>query len=432
MLKIAAAAPGGTAAALGLRSGDRILTVNGKDVHDVIDYQFLIADPDVIITVRTREGKKRTLSFAKEPDDTLGIEFAPLQIRKCGNKCIFCFVDQMPTGCRKSLYVKDDDFRASFLYGNYITLGSLTESDWQRIFTERLSPLYISVHATEPSLRAFILGNNKAPDLMANLKRLAAGGIRMHAQIVLCPEINDGIHLQKTLMDLSGLFPAVISVAVVPVGLTEYRKGRFPLRVFTRREARALIAEVTRFGVRFRKEKGTRFVFASDEFYIKSGLPIPPPSFYEDFPQIENGVGMVSEFLHGVARARLPKKIARLRITIVTGVSFSKLLQRALSRLMNIEGLTFRQIIARNHFFGPSVTVAGLLTGSDIAKALAGKHLGDMVIIPAEALKAEEQIFLDGMSLARLANVLGVKIYPAAGFRDIVALLKKEGRSTQR
>ncbi len=432
MLEIAAAAPGGTAAALGLRRGDRILTVNGKAVHDVIDYQFLIADPDVVITVRTREGKKQTLSFAKEPDDTLGIEFAPLQIRKCGNKCIFCFVDQMPPGCRKSLYVKDDDFRASFLYGNYITLGSLTEPDWQRIFTERLSPLYISVHATEPSLRAFILGNNKAPDLMANLKRLAAGGIRMHAQIVLCPEINDGMHLQKTMKDLSSLFPAVMSVAVVPVGLTEYRKGRFPLRIFTRREARDVITDVTRFGIRFRKEKGTRLVFASDEFYIKSGLPVPPPSFYEDFPQIENGVGMVSEFLHGAAHVRLPKKIARLRVTVVTGVSFSKVLQRALSRLMNIEGLAFRQIIARNHFFGPSVTVAGLLTGSDIAKALAGKRLGDMVIIPAEALKAEEQIFLDGMSLARLANVLGVKIYPAARFRDIVALLKKEGRSTQR
>ena len=432
MLEITAVAPGSTAARLGIEKRDRILTVNGKAVNDVIDYQFLIADPDVVITLRTREGNMRTLSLAKEPDDTLGLAFAPLQVRRCGNKCIFCFVDQMPPGCRKSLYVKDDDFRASFLHGNYITLGSLTESDWQRIFTERLSPLYISVHATDPFLRAFILGNKKAPDIMVSLKRLAAGGIRMHTQIVLCPKINDGVHLQKSLRDLSGLFPAVASVAVVPVGLTEYRKGRFPLRVFTPREARAVIEEVTRFGSRFRKEKGTRLVFASDEFYMKAGLPVPPPSFYEDFPQIENGIGMVSQFLRDAARTRLPQKITPLRVTIVTGVSFSNVLHRALSRLRNIKGLAIRQITVQNHFFGSSVTVAGLLTGSDIAKALAGKRPGDMVILPAEALKAEEQIFLDGMSLAHLAAVLGTRLYPALGFRDIVELLKKEGRSTRR
>jgi len=431
VLEITAVAPGSTADRLGLEKRDRILTINGKGVHDAIDYQFLIADPDVVITLRTREGNMRTLSLAKEPDDTLGLAFAPLQVKRCANKCIFCFVDQMPPACRKSLYVKDDDFRASFLYGNYITLGSLTEADWQRIFTERLSPLYISVHTTDPSLRAFILGNKKAPDIMVSLKRLAAGGIRMHTQIVLCPRINDGVHLQKSLKDLSGLFPAVTSVAVVPVGLTEYRKGRFPLRVFTPREARAVIDEVTRFGSRFRKEKGARLVFASDEFYIKAGLSVPPPSFYEDFPQIENGIGMVSKFLHDAARTRLPKTIAPLRATIVTGVSFRNVLQHALSRLRSIEGLTLRQITAQNHFFGSSVTVAGLLTGSDIAKALAGKRLGAMVIIPAEALKAEEQIFLDGMSLAHLADVLGTRLYPAAGFRDIVALLKKEGRSTR-
>jgi len=429
VLEIAAVAPGSTAARLGLGKRDRILTINGKAVHDVIDYQFLIADPDVVITLRTREGSMRTLSLAKEPDDTLGLTFAQLQVRRCGNKCIFCFVDQMPPGCRKSLYVKDDDFRASFLYGNYITLGSLSESDWQRIFIERLSPLYISVHTTDPSLRAFILGNKKAPDLMTGLKRLAAGGIRMHTQIVLCPKINDDVHLQKSLKDLSGLFPAVASVAVVPVGLTEYRKGRFPLRVFTPREARAVIKIVNIFGSRFRKEKGTRLVFASDEFYIKAGLPVPPPAFYEDFPQIENGIGMVSKFLHDAAHTRLPKKIAPLRATIVTGVSFSKVLQRALSRLRNIEGLTLRQITAQNHFFGSSVTVAGLLTGSDIAKALAGKRIGDMVIIPAEALKAEEQIFLDGMSLDHLSDVLGTRLSPAMGYKDIVALLKQEERS---
>jgi putative radical SAM enzyme (TIGR03279 family) len=429
VLEIAAVSPGSTAAGLGLAKGDRILTVNGKAVRDIIDYQFLIADPDVVIKVQPLKGKKHILSLSKEPDDMLGLEFAPLQIKRCSNKCIFCFVDQMPPGCRNSLYVKDDDFRASFLYGNYITLGSLTESDWQRIFSERLSPLYISVHATDPSLRAFILGNKKTPDIMDSLRRLAEGGIRMHTQIVLCPEINDGVHLQKTLKDLSGLFPAVASVAVVPVGLTEFRKARFPLRVFTRREARNVVEVLTRFGDNFKKENGTRLVFASDEFYIKSGLPIPTTSFYEGFPQIENGVGMVSEFWHNAVRVRLPRKIERLRVTIVTGVSFSKILQRALSRLKSIEGLTYRQVVAWNSFFGASVTVAGLLTGSDIAKALTGKRLGDMVIIPAEALKAEEKIFLDGMSVAQLASNLGVRICTAADFKDIVSLLRMKGRS---
>jgi putative radical SAM enzyme (TIGR03279 family) len=429
VLEIAAVTPGSTAAGLGLGKGDRILTVNGKAVRDIIDYQFLIADPDVVIKVQPLKGKKHILSLSKDPDDMLGLEFAPMQIKRCSNKCIFCFVDQMPPGCRNSLYVKDDDFRASFLYGNYITLGSLTESDWHRIFSERLSPLYISVHATDPSLRAFILGNNKAPDIMDSLKRLAKGGIRMHTQIVLCPEINDGEHLQKTLKDLSSLFPAVASVAVVPVGLTEFRKARFPLRVFTRREARNVVDVLTRFGDHFKKENGTRLVFASDEFYIKSGSPIPSTSFYEGFPQIENGVGMVSEFWHNTVRVRLPRKIEQLRVTIVTGVSFSKILQRALSRLKSIEGLTYRQVVARNSFFGASVTVAGLLTGSDIAKALAGKRLGDMVIIPAEALKAEEKIFLDGMTMVQLASYLRVRICAAADFKGIVSLLRKKGRS---
>jgi putative radical SAM enzyme (TIGR03279 family) len=432
VLEIGTIAPGGTAAGLDIRKGDRILTINDKVVNDVIDYRFHIADPNVAITLRTRAGKMRILAVTKEPDDTLGLEFAPLQVKRCRNKCIFCFVDQMPSGCRKSLYVKDDDFRASFLYGNYITLGALTESDWQRIFKERLSPLYISVHTTEPRLRSFILGNEKAPDVMTSLQRLAASGIRMHTQIVLCPEINDGMHLQKTLADLSDLFPAIASIAVVPVGLTDFRKGLFPLRRFTACEAKSVIGQVTRFGGSFKKKNGTRLVFASDEFYIKAGISVPPASFYEDFPQIENGVGMVAEFLRGAVNTRLPRRIAPLRATIVTGVSFSKVLGQALSRLKRIEGLVLKQITARNYFFGSSVTVAGLLTGSDIARALEGKRRGDIVIIPAEALKVEDNIFLDGMSLDGLADFLGVRTFPAASFKEIVTLLSSDKRRAKR
>ncbi|HEY6010040.1 MAG TPA: DUF512 domain-containing protein, partial [Nitrospirota bacterium] len=322
MLAINSILPGSTADGLGLKPGDIIDSINRQDVRDVIDYQYLIADERVRIALHTKTGTRRTITLDKDPDDTLGLEFIPFSITRCRNRCIFCFVDQMPPGCRRSLYVKDDDYRASFLYGNYITLGALSEQDWARIFSQRLTPLYISVHATDPALRAFMLRNKKAPDIMASLRRLASGGIRMHTQIVLCPGINDGAHLEKTINDLAGLVPAVSSIAVVPVGFTAFRKGLFPLRTFTRREARAVIDEVTRMGTRFRKRFGTRLVFASDELYIKAGLPVPPLSFYEDLPQIENGVGMVADFLREVKRTRLPRRVTPIKATVVTGASF--------------------------------------------------------------------------------------------------------------
>ncbi len=432
MLEIVDVGPGSIAPALGIRKGDGIVSINGEEVHDVVDYRFLVAEEHVAIKLYTRKGRTRTVSLDKETDDTLGFEFAPLRVKRCRNKCIFCFVDQMPVGCRKGLYVKDDDYRASFLYGNYITLGALAESDWQRIFNQRLSPLYISVHTTDPSLRSFITGNKKSPDIMANMKRLAAGGIRMHTQIVLCPDVNDDVHLQKTLRDLSGLFPAIASIAVVPVGLTAFRKGLFPIRTFAPREARKVIDAVTRFGTQLKKQLGSRLVFASDEFYIKARISVPPPSFYEDFPQIENGVGMVADFLKGAACTRLPELIAPARVTLVTGVSFSGVLKKAMTRLKKIQGLSLNQVTVRNVFFGPSVTVAGLLAGSDIETALSGKQLGDLVVIPSETLKEDEDIFLDGMSLEQLGNRLGVRTVPAGTFEDLVALLRRKGRSTSR
>jgi putative radical SAM enzyme (TIGR03279 family) len=430
LIEIADIAPGSTAEGLGIRKGDSIVSVNGEEVHDVIDYQFLVADEHLSITLLTREGRSRKVTLDKEPDDTMGLVFPPLRITRCRNKCIFCFVDQMPSGCRKSLYVKDDDYRASFLYGNYITLGALSESGWQRIFEQRLSPLYVSVHSTDPALRSFIIGNRRAPDIMTNLRRLAEGGIRMHTQIVLCPGVNDGRFLDRTIDDLSGLFPAVSSIAVVPVGVTAFRKGLYPLRTFTAREAHAVIRTITRFGNELKKRFGTRVLFASDEFYIKAGVPVPPASFYEDFPQIENGVGMVADFLRDAGRTRMPARIAPLRATIVTGASFSPLLKSALVRFKRVQGLSVKLITVPNGFFGPTVTVAGLLTGSDIAAALKGKRTGDLVIIPADALKEEEQVFLDGMSLDRLGELLNNKVFPAGRFQDILAVVKRKGRLT--
>jgi putative radical SAM enzyme (TIGR03279 family) len=431
LIKIVDIAPGCAAERLGIGKGDEILAVNGEEVHDVIDYRFLVAEERVILKLRTPVGKTRTVDLEKDPDDTLGLTVAPFPVKRCRNKCIFCFVDQMPPACRKSLYVKDDDFRASFLYGNYITLGALSENDWQRIFHQRLSPLYVSVHATDPALRTFILGNKKAPDIMGSMRRLAAGGISMHAQIVLCPGVNDGPFLRRTLDDLSGLFPSVLSIAVVPVGLTAFRKELFPLRAFSRQEARAVIDDAARFGTEWKKRHGARLVFASDEFYIKAGVPMPPARFYEDFPQIENGVGMVADFLQSAGRTRVPAAITPLRATLVTGVSFSGILKETAARLNGVRGLSLRLLTVRNKFFGYQVTVAGLLTGSDIAAALEGKRLGDLVVIPAEALKEDDGMFLDGMSLGQLSSRFAVKMAPAGCLKDLVTLLKK-GREEQK
>jgi putative radical SAM enzyme (TIGR03279 family) len=336
----------------------------------------------------------------------------------------------MPKGCRKSLYIKDDDFRASFLHGNYITLGSLSESDFDRIFQQRLSPLYISVHSTEPALRSFMIGNNRSPDIMASMKRLAAGGIKMHTQIVLCPGVNDGPYLERTLDDLSGLFPAVASVAVVPVGITGYRNNLYPLRKFTAREARAVLDTTLRFGKECKKQFGSRFVFASDEFYIQAKEAFPSPSFYEDFPQIENGVGMVATFLREASRTRLPSRISPIHVTIATGISFSKILKQVLTRFQAIRGVSIDVVTVKNYFFGQSVTVAGLLTGSDVLKALKRRRLGDVLVIPANMLKEDENVFLDNMTLKQLEERLGIKVVPAKTFRELMLVIRSGGRGT--
>ncbi len=431
MLEIVNVLPRGTAARLDLKPGDVVVSVNGRDVNDSIDFQFFSADEQIRVIVRKQNGSTKKFNILKAADDNLGLEFSPLQVKKCRNNCIFCFVDQMPPGCRSSLYVKDDDFRASFLFGNFITLSALGESDWERIFKQRLSPLYISVHATDPSLRASMLRNKKAPAIMESLKRLAAGGIRMHCQIVLCPGINDGEHLIKTVNDLAGLFPAVASIAVVPVGITAFRKKLFALRPFYRREASAVFKAIRPFWRQFKKRFGSRLVFPSDELYIKAGETIPSSSFYEDFPQIENGVGMVAAFLREVSKTGLPSKIEPVSATVITGLSFNRILENVLKRLSRIDGLTLRQVPVKNLFFGPSVTVTGLLSGGDILHALKGKRLGDMVLIPSNTLREDCSVFLDGMSLEQLQRELKVKVLKVEGFKHMIDILRRKGRRTE-
>lgn len=428
MLEIVSVLPGSTGERLGLKPGDSVISVNGQEVTDLIDFHFLSSDERLILLVQSKDGSARKIRVRKEPDDNLGLEFSPLQIKRCRNKCIFCFVDQMPPGCRRTLYIRDDDFRASFLYGNFITLSSLSESDWNRIFRQRLSPLYISVHATDPVLRSRLMGNKKAPPIMDSLRRLAAGGIKMHTQVVVCPGLNDGQQLIRTINDLASLHPEVLSIAVVPVGITAFRNGLFPLKVFSRAEASKLIRTVDGMGRAFKARFGTRLVFPSDEFFIKAGLPVPRAAFYEDFPQIENGVGMVAAFLKNIARVKLPSKITPMTATLVTGVSFSGILKGILERFQTIKGLVLKPVVVKNFFFGPAVTVAGLLTGGDIVRALKGKRLGDLVIIPSNMLKEDETVFLDGMTLQDLEHQLKAKVVPVEDFCELVRLLKKGGR----
>ena len=429
MLEIARVLPGSLGLKIGLEPGDRIVSVNNHEIHDVIDFKYFSSDERIALVARKASGRLLRSVVTKMPDDDLGLEFVPFRIKKCRNNCLFCFVDQMPKGCRQSLSIKDDDFRASFLHGNYITLGNLTEQDWERIFNQRLSPLYISVHATDTALRASLLRNRRAPDIMTALRRLAAGGIKVHTQIVLCPGINDGAHLVKTIEDLSGLYPAVSSIAAVPVGLTSHRKKLYPLKPYTPRQARGVLEIITRLEKKYKKQFGTRLVFASDEFYIKAKEPIPPVSFYEDFPQIENGVGMTAEFIRDAARTRLPAKIRPVAATVVTGVSFSRKLRGIVKRFDDVNGAVVKLVTVKNRFFGPLVTVAGLLTGRDVLHALKGRKLGSMLMIPSDALKEDEGLFLDGMSLDQVERALKVKVVPVGSFKDMVAALRGRGRT---
>lgn len=429
MLEIIGVLPGSTAEKAGLSPGRSVVTVNGHEVNDIIDYRFFSAEERLSLVVRNRDGTSKNIRISKSPDDNLGLEFSPLRIRRCRNNCVFCFVSQMPQGCRRTLNVKDDDFRASFLYGNFITLTNLTQADWDRIFRQRLSPLYVSVHATDPAVRAALIRNKKASPIIESLRRLASGGIRMHAQIVLCPGINDEEHLARTITDLSNLFPMISSIAVVPVGITRFRKNLFPLRTFTKREARAALTRIRPFAERFRKQFGTRLVFASDELYVKSNERIPAASSYEDFPQIENGVGMAASFLQEVFRTRLPKRMLPVRATVVTGVSFGGILSPILNRVSGIEGVSVKQVAVKNEFFGAEVTVTGLLTGKDILNQLKGKRLGDMVVVPSNVLKEDEPIFLDGMPLEDLQKKLRVNVLAVEGFRDFLEVLRKKGRN---
>jgi putative radical SAM enzyme (TIGR03279 family) len=409
---VAVVRPRTAAAAAGLAVGDRIMAINAQPLRDAIDFQFYGGDDRLELSVE-REGRRRALRLVRRPGADLGVELEaprPAEIATCANKCVFCFIHQLPRGMRRSLYVKDDDFRLSFLHGNYITLSDLDEAALARIIEQRLSPLYVSVHATDPDLRWELLGKPRhSAEILPRLERLAKAGIQMHAQIVLCPGLNDGEHLERTVHELSPLHPQIATTAIVPVGLTRHRERLPQLRTLRDDEARALVATVEVWQGRFLPALGSRFVFLGDEVYLHAGHPLPTAEAYEGFLVAEDGIGLVRRFEDDLARvaARPRAEASGRRVTVVSGTLYGRRLAERLALLAPAA----RVVSVPNHFFGGTVAVAGLLTGQDIQRELAGAgDLGEAVLVPAVALRDGEGVFLDDLTPADLSRSLGVPV----------------------
>ena len=407
---------GSVAEAHGLRAGDRLVTMNGEPVADQIDYQAHSAMAGLTLTVRHADGSEEAVSIRKEDWQPLGLTFGDsmtLSPRTCHNKCVFCFIDQMRPGSRESLYVKDDDWRFSLMMGNFVTLTNVSEAEFERIIARRASPLYVSVHTTDPELRCRMMNNRFAGDILGRLTRLKEAGIRFHCQIVCCPGLNDGEQLMRTLNDLRALAPATLSVAVVPVGLTKYRQKLHPLTLFDAAGAKALLDMLVPFQAACLASLGTKLVFASDEFYCLAGQPVPAYDWYEGFPQIENGVGLLAQLTDGFrqaaeSEAETAKQVwPHRKYVVVTGVSATPHI-RALASQYAPPNTEVRVVTVLNCFFGETITVTGLLTGGDTLDQLPPDALAgaDAVLISCNMLRHERDMFLDNMTLAEFEQRL--------------------------
>ena len=415
--EIAAVIPGSIAEECGLEPGDKIVAVNDKKIEDIFDYQYYIEEEFLRVQILTKEGEDCMLEIEKEFEEDLGVEFAEGGLmddyRSCSNKCIFCFIDQMPPGMRDTLYFKDDDSRLSFLQGNYITLTNMKESDMDRIIRYRLAPINISVHTTNPELRKKMLHNRFAGDICEKLKRFYDAGIPMNSQIVLCKGINDGKELDRTIEDLGRFLPYMESLSIVPVGLTRFREGLTCLEPFTKEDARDVLKQIHRWQEHFRKEYGTAFVHASDEWFILAGEDFPPEEYYEGYGQLENGVGMMRLLISEVEEAldEMQGDNRERELSIATAKlaypTICMLTERIREKYPNI---VIRVYCIENHFFGEMITVTGLLTGQDIIKQLSGKKLGERLLLPGNMLKADEDIFLDDITLNELSTALQVPV----------------------
>jgi putative radical SAM enzyme (TIGR03279 family) len=409
-------APGSPADHLGLRRGDAVLSVNGRPIRDAIDYQFHMADDEVSLEVRSPQGRERVLAHVRQDGEDFGLVFEELAPRECANRCIFCFVDQNPRGMRPTVYIRDEDYRFSFLFGHFITLTNLSEEDFARIIEQRLSPLYVSVHSTNPVTRQRLLRRKKGVDVMPPLKRLTDAGIEIHTQVVVCPGINDGDDLERTVEDLASLYPAVGSLAIVPVGLTQHREKLAELRPVTAEYAFGILPVIEQWRERLRARLGVGFAYLADEWFRILDLDPPSRAYYDDFPLLENGVGMTRQFIDEVLEdgPHLFSDIVAAgprRVTCVTGTMFAKTLREVLATAPTVpKGIRFDVLPVENRFYGASIHVAGLLVGGDIREALLAENLGDIVCLPPFCLNPHG-IFLDDVTIGDLARDVGRDVY---------------------
>ncbi|MBE6589365.1 MAG: DUF512 domain-containing protein [Ruminococcaceae bacterium] len=417
MVRILAVLPNSLASCAGICGGDELYTVNGQEIRDVLDYRFYLTDTSVCLSLK-RGGKEYTTRIVKGEYEDIGLAFeTPLMDKKhtCKNGCVFCFIDQLPPGMRESLYFKDDDDRLSFLHGNYVTLTNMTDADIDRIIKMHISPVNVSVHTTNPTLRVKMMKNKHAGEVLSYLGRLSKAGIALCTQIVLCKGLNDRDELTRTMQDLLAYYPSLRSCAIVPVGLTKYREKLYPLESFTKEDCERVLDQVEAFGNECFEKYGTRLFYCSDEFYLRAERPLPEDPFYEDYSQIENGVGMLTDLEAGFAFALDGMNIERDRpartVSVATGVAayehIRTLANRLCARAPWLKVNVFRIV---NRFFGESITVAGLLTGRDVAEQLATASLGDELLFPAVMLRADGDVFLDDMSPEELSRQLGVPV----------------------
>lgn len=415
--------PGSIADQLEIEIGDELLKINGTEIKDVFDYHYLVNDEYLLLLIRKKNGEEWELEIEKDYEEDLGIEFGDGlmdQYRSCRNKCVFCFIDQMPPGMRETLYFKDDDARLSFLQGNYITLTNMSDEDLNRIIFYKLSPINISVHTTNPDLRKQMLHNRFAGDALAKLKKLYENEILMNSQIVLCKGYNDGTELDRTISDLGAMQPYMQSLSVVPVGLTKYREGLANLSKFSKEDAIHVIKQVESWQQKFLKEYGTRFVHLSDEWYLTAELPIPEEEYYEGYGQIENGVGMIRSLVDEVTEAIEAEEgdDRKKKISLATGVLAAPIIRDMVAlinkKYPNIDATVYT---IQNDFFGRDITVAGLLTGQDIINQLKDKDLGEYLILPNVLLRQGEDVLLDDLRLPDLENALqiGIRIVQSDG-----------------
>ena len=411
-LRIDSVAPGSIAEQMEVVAGDRLLAVNGQPLRDLIDYSYFTAsEVELLLEIEKPDGELWEMEVEREPGESLGLLFSAPEPARCANNCLFCFVHQLPRGLRKPLYVKDEDYRLSFLNGNYVTLANLTKAELTRITEQRLSPLYISVHATNPALRERMLGKKNIPPILEQLCKLALAGIVMHTQVVLCPGLNDGEELRRTVTELAAIYPAVQSLAVVPLGVTAHRRKLPRLTPIDSEYAKEFISVWQPEAETLRRKLRRPFLFLADEFYLKAGLPFPHIKEYGDFPQIENGVGMVPLFMKETSRLlQRIRPMEPFRATVVTGVSSFGFVRDFLAQLAEKCGIDILPLAVENKLFGASITVSGLVVGGDIVAAVAGHDIGSCLLVPDVMLKEGEGLFLDDVSIADLERKIGCPV----------------------